>query len=122
MLGRQREGLDRGEFSDAMRLAPLGKAARGIQVGLARVVVLDLGGEKFEDAFGGLDDLPSHAFMVPNALRRPNSGSRRLEWILRIQAERDASQLLRDTVDVPVDVKGHSLKIAISALEIGTLA
>ena len=39
------EGLDAGEFSDAVRLAPLRKATRRIQIRLARVVVLDLSGE-----------------------------------------------------------------------------
>jgi hypothetical protein len=42
------KGLDGGEFSDAARLAPGRAAARGIHVRLARVVVVDLGGEEFE--------------------------------------------------------------------------
>ena len=44
------EGLDAGELSDAAGLAPLREAARGIQVRLARVVVVDLGGEEFDHA------------------------------------------------------------------------
>jgi len=47
------EGLDGGEFPDASPLAPCREAARGIHVRLARVVVVDLGGEEFEDALGG---------------------------------------------------------------------
>lgn len=47
---------------------------------------------------------------------------RRLEWILRIQPERDAPQLFSYSVDVPIDVQGHRLKIAIATLEVGTLA
>jgi hypothetical protein len=35
-----------------MGLAPLGKAARGIEIRFARVVVVDLRGEKFEHAAG----------------------------------------------------------------------
>ena len=48
------EGLDGGELSDAAGVAPGGEAARGVQVGLAGVVVVDLGGEKLQHAFGGL--------------------------------------------------------------------
>ena len=47
------EGLDGGEFPDAAPLALCREAARGIHVRLARVVVVDLGGEEFEDALGG---------------------------------------------------------------------
>jgi hypothetical protein len=45
-------GLNRGELFDAARFAPLREAAHGIQVRLARVVVVDLGGEEFEEALG----------------------------------------------------------------------
>ena len=43
-----------GELADAAPVAPCRKAARGVEVRLARVVVVDLGGEEFEDAPGGL--------------------------------------------------------------------
>jgi hypothetical protein len=43
-----------GELADAVLVAPGGKAPGGVQVRLARVVVVDLGGEEFEDAPGGL--------------------------------------------------------------------
>jgi hypothetical protein len=46
--------FDSGEFEDAVGLAPLGEAAGRIEVGLARVLVADLGGEEFENAFRGL--------------------------------------------------------------------
>jgi hypothetical protein len=46
-------GLNRGEFLDAAGLAPGREAARRIHVRLARVVVVDLGGEEFEHALGG---------------------------------------------------------------------
>ena len=48
------EGLHVGELSDAAGLAPGGEASRGAQVGPAGVVVVDLGGEKLQDAPGGL--------------------------------------------------------------------
>jgi hypothetical protein len=38
---------------DVVRLVPLREAAGGIEVRLARVVVLDLSGEEFEYALGG---------------------------------------------------------------------
>jgi hypothetical protein len=47
------EGLDLGEFPDAVRLSPLGETAGGIEVGLARVALVELLGEKVADAFGG---------------------------------------------------------------------
>src|SRR5712692_4525888 len=47
------EGLNGGKFPDAAPLAPCCEAARGIHIRLARVVVVDLGGEKFEHALGG---------------------------------------------------------------------
>ena len=48
------EGLHVGELNEAAALAPGGEAPRGAQVGAARVVVVDLGGEKLQDAPGGL--------------------------------------------------------------------
>jgi hypothetical protein len=48
------EGLHVGELADAVAVAPFRKPARGVQVRLAGVVVVDLGGEEFEDAPGGL--------------------------------------------------------------------
>jgi hypothetical protein len=47
------EGLDLGEFADAVGLAPLGEAAGRIQVGFARVAVVELRGEKVADTLGG---------------------------------------------------------------------
>ena len=47
-------GLDRGELFDATRLTPFGEATGGIQVRLAGVIVVELGGEEFEEAPGGL--------------------------------------------------------------------
>jgi hypothetical protein len=44
------EGLYVGELVQAVQLAPLGKAARHIQVGFLGVVVVDLRGEEFEHA------------------------------------------------------------------------
>jgi hypothetical protein len=80
--------------------------------------------QAIRDLLGSPDEARSFADGARNV---SNGGARlsqrrRLEWILRIQPERDASQLLRDTVDVPVYVQGHSLKIAIAALEVGALA
>jgi hypothetical protein len=46
--------LDGCELADAVGLAPGCEAARGIQVCVARVIVLDLGEEEFEDPLGGL--------------------------------------------------------------------
>jgi hypothetical protein len=43
-----------GELGDAAGLAPMREAAGGIQVRQARVLVIDLGGEEFKDAPGGL--------------------------------------------------------------------
>ena len=48
------DGLDAGELVDATAGAPVREAAGGVQVRLARVVVIDLGGEKLQDALGGL--------------------------------------------------------------------
>jgi len=47
------EGLDAGELSDSVALAPFREAPCRVQIRLARVVVLDLSGEKFEHALGG---------------------------------------------------------------------
>ena len=44
------ERLHVGEFVDALLRAPSGEAARGVHIGLAGMVVVDLGGEEFEDA------------------------------------------------------------------------
>lgn len=46
--GRDVEGLHLRELVQAVRLAPLRKPPRGVQVGFARVVVIDLGGEEFQ--------------------------------------------------------------------------
>jgi hypothetical protein len=51
-IGGDMEGLDLGEFRDAVRLAPFGETAGGIEVGLARVAVVELLGEKVADTFG----------------------------------------------------------------------
>ena len=48
--GRDVEGLYVGELVQAVQLAPLGKAARRIQVGFPGVVVVVLRGEEFEHA------------------------------------------------------------------------
>ena len=48
------EGLNVGEPGDAAALAPGVKTPRGTQVGPARVGVVDPGGEKLQDAPGGL--------------------------------------------------------------------
>lgn len=48
------EGLHAGELADAAGGAPFREAARAVQVRLARVVVVDLRGEKLWDALGGL--------------------------------------------------------------------
>ena len=50
---RDMGGFDRAA-SSSMRLAPLGEAPGGVHVRLARVVVVELGGEEFEEAPGGL--------------------------------------------------------------------
>jgi hypothetical protein len=47
------EGLHVGELGDTVAVAPCREAARGVQVRLAGVVVVDLGGEEFHDALGG---------------------------------------------------------------------
>ena len=44
------DGAGSGELVQAVQLAPLGKAARRIQVGFPGVVVVDLSGEEFEHA------------------------------------------------------------------------
>ena len=48
------EGLHVGELADAVSAAPLREAPCGVQVRLTRVAVVDLGGEKLEDALRGL--------------------------------------------------------------------
>lgn len=48
------ERLDLRELVEAVGLAPLGKAARGVQIRFARVVVVDLRGKEFQGAAGGL--------------------------------------------------------------------
>jgi hypothetical protein len=48
------EGLDGGELADAVGVAPGRKAARCVQVSLARMVVVDLRREELEDALRGL--------------------------------------------------------------------
>jgi len=40
-----------GKLVEALGLAPGGEAARGVQIRFARVVVVDLRGGEFEDAF-----------------------------------------------------------------------
>ena len=46
------DGLNVDELVDAVRVAPGGEAARGAQVGLAGVVVVELGREKLENTRG----------------------------------------------------------------------
>ncbi len=46
--------FDGSEFPDGMRLVPLREAASGIQVCLARVAVVDLGGEELKNVLGAL--------------------------------------------------------------------
>jgi hypothetical protein len=48
------DGLYVGELADAAAVAPFREAAGCVQVRLAGVVVVDLGGEEFQDAPGGL--------------------------------------------------------------------
>ncbi len=48
------EGLHVREMADAPRIAPLREASFRIHVRLAGVVVIDLRGEKLDDALGGL--------------------------------------------------------------------
>ena len=48
------EGLHVGELADAALVAPCRKAARGVEVRFARVVVVDLAGEEFQNALRGL--------------------------------------------------------------------
>jgi hypothetical protein len=48
------EGLHVGELGDAAAVAPFREAAGCVQVRLARVVVVDLCGEEFQDALRGL--------------------------------------------------------------------
>src|SRR5262249_11517285 len=43
--------------TDAAAVAPFGKAARGVEIRLARLVVIDLRGEEFQNAPGGLGRL-----------------------------------------------------------------
>ena len=47
---RDVERLHVGELVQAVSLAPRGEAARGIEIGFARVVVVDLRGEEFQHA------------------------------------------------------------------------
>ena len=48
------KGLDAGQFGQAVGLAPAGKAAGGMEIGFAGAVVVDLRGEEFKKAPGGL--------------------------------------------------------------------
>ena len=48
------EGLDAGQLGQAVGFAPVGETAGRVQVGAAGVVVVDLCGEEFEKAPGGL--------------------------------------------------------------------
>ncbi len=48
------EGLHVGEPGDAVGVAPSRETAGGVQICLAGVVVVDLGGEEFQDAPGGV--------------------------------------------------------------------
>jgi len=48
------EGLHVGELADAAGVAPFRGTAGGVEVRFARVVVVDLGGEEFQNAPGGL--------------------------------------------------------------------
>ena len=48
------EGLHVGELADAVCVAPLREAPGGVQVRLACVAVVDLGGEKLETRFAAL--------------------------------------------------------------------
>ena len=48
------KGFNVGEFADVVDLVPLREAAGRIQVGLACVAVVELGGEKVADALGDL--------------------------------------------------------------------
>jgi len=52
--GSDVEGLHVGELADAFSPRTRLQAARGIQVCLARVVVVDLGGEEFQNALRSL--------------------------------------------------------------------
>ena len=47
------EGLNVGELGEAACVAPFRETAGGVEVRLARVVVVDLGGEEFQNAPGG---------------------------------------------------------------------
>ena len=71
------EGLHVGEPGDAAALAPGVEAPRGAQVGPARVVVVDLGGEKLQDAPGGLGRRGEQGRGLKRACRREDeSGAR----------------------------------------------
>jgi hypothetical protein len=66
--GRDVDRLHRGELIEATSLAPRSEAARGVEIGFTGVVVVDLGGEEFEDAprreqagGGGDDELAGRA-------------------------------------------------------------
>ena len=48
------EGLHGRQLADAATFAPFGEAAHGVPIRLARVVVVDLRPEKFQDALRGL--------------------------------------------------------------------
>ena len=48
------KGLDIGESCDVVDFAPLCEAAGGICIRLARVIVVELGGEEFYEALDGL--------------------------------------------------------------------
>ena len=72
------EGLNVGEPGDAAALAPGVKTPRGAQVGPAGVVVVDLGGEKLQDAPGGLGGRGEQGRGLKRACRREDeSGARR---------------------------------------------
>jgi hypothetical protein len=47
------KGLDLSKFANAVGLAPFGETTGSIEVGLARVAVVELRGEKVADALGG---------------------------------------------------------------------
>ena len=64
------EGLHVGELSDAAGVAPGVEAPRGAQVGPAGVGVVDLGGEKLQDAPGGLGGRGEQGRGLKRACRR----------------------------------------------------
>ncbi|HME07035.1 MAG TPA: hypothetical protein VKG25_08290 [Bryobacteraceae bacterium] len=48
------EGLDVGKLANAALVAPFRKPSRGVEVRLARVIVVDLGGEEIQRSPGCL--------------------------------------------------------------------